>query len=705
MKRNAKNNTRKISLVLCLAMTLVLLVGSVFAITASAEEKSGTISFASTAQRESLTTAKQVWKNDGITFTHNKGSGSNIVDYSNPVRIYANSSIVFNAPGNITKIEVTASSSSYANVLQSSVGNEATVSGSKVTITPTTLSDTYTVAKITAQTRFNSLTVYYEVAASACAHENTTETTTNATCTEDGITTVTCNDCGEVVSSNVTAEATGHQNTTEATTDSTCSEAGSTTVTCNDCGKVVSTTPIDLKDHCFFDGVCHVCDAVANTESGYQLLTDINNLKVGDKIIIAANAFNYAISTTQNNNNRGQASITKSGSKVTFETDVQVLTVEEGTIAGTFAFNTGSGYLYAASSGSNYLKTETTKSANSSWKITISADDTASIVAQGSNSRNIMQYNSTSSLFSCYASATQKPLSIYKEFKADNPYSSVKISGAQVSLGESLAIKYYVTLCEHLNASDFAMSFTMNDTTVDVTECVKADDGRYVFTFSGIAPQCMGDNVSATVISNGEAVAALDTYSVKANLVSLLEKNPSDELKTLIYDTLTYGAAAQVYRNHNTDNLVTKDVAGLTASENAPAVDEAKVEASTSENVSFKSAGVHFSAVNKIYVKFTATTLEGVKLLAGDKELTVEHVSGNVYIAYTDALNATELNSAITFSLSENGESVQTLTYSVAHYAAAKWNNTEADGETLTAMADLARALYRYGVSAYEYAN
>ena len=315
-----------------------------------------------------------------------------------------------------------------------------------------------------------------------------------------------------------------------------------------------------------------------------------------------------------------------------------------------------------------------------------------------------MQYNSTSSLFSCYASATQKPLSIYKEFKADNPYSSVKISGAQVSLGESLAIKYYVTLCEHLNARDFAMSFTMNDTTVDVSDCVLADDGRYVFTFSGIAPQCMGDNVAATVISNGEAVAA-HTYSVKANLLSLLEKNPSDELRALIYDTLIYGAAAQVYRNHNTDNLVTKDVAGLTASENTPAVDEAKVEASTSENVSFKSAGVHFSAVNKIYVKFTATTLEGVKLLAGDKELTVEHVSGNVYIAYTDALNATELNNAITFSLTENGESVQTLTYSVAHYAAAKWNNTEADGETLTAMANLARALYRYGASAEAYAN
>ena len=123
------------------------------------------------------------------------------------------------------------------------------------------------------------------------------------------------------------------------------------------------------------------------------------------------------MSTTQNDNNRGQAAVTKNsdGNTVAFGKDVQVLTLEAGTVDNTFALNTGKGYLYAASSGSNYLRTETTLSNNSSWAIAVSVDGTATIVAKGSNTRNTMQYNQTSSVFACYGSASQKALCIYKK--------------------------------------------------------------------------------------------------------------------------------------------------------------------------------------------------------------------------------------------------------------------------------------------------
>ena len=146
----------------------------------------------------------------------------------------------------------------------------------------------------------------------------------------------------------------------------------------------------------------------------WTLVTDASSLAVGDQIIIAASDYNYALSTTQKSNNRGQAAITKDGDTVAFGSDVQILTVEAGTETGTFAFNTGSGYLYAASSGSNYLRTEATLSANSSWNITIT-DSVATIKAQGANTRNVMQYNESSSLFSCYGSASQKAIAIYKK--------------------------------------------------------------------------------------------------------------------------------------------------------------------------------------------------------------------------------------------------------------------------------------------------
>ncbi len=146
----------------------------------------------------------------------------------------------------------------------------------------------------------------------------------------------------------------------------------------------------------------------------YDLVNDVTSLKEGDEIVIAASASDAALSTTQNPNNRVQADIVKSGSTLTCGSDTQILTLEKGSIDGTFAFNTGSGYLYAASSSKNYLRTETTLSDNSSWTIEIDATGIATIKAQGTNTINWMRYNSSSKLFSCYSSG-QKDVAIYKK--------------------------------------------------------------------------------------------------------------------------------------------------------------------------------------------------------------------------------------------------------------------------------------------------
>lgn len=144
----------------------------------------------------------------------------------------------------------------------------------------------------------------------------------------------------------------------------------------------------------------------------FVLVTDVADLQIGSQVVIAASESDMALSTTQNNNNRGQVAITKKGNTIIINDEVQVLTLEEGNIDGTFAFYTGEGYLYAASSSNNQLKTQEELSDNSSWEITIT-DAVASVVAQGESTRNVMQYNQNSSLFSCYASASQKPIAIY----------------------------------------------------------------------------------------------------------------------------------------------------------------------------------------------------------------------------------------------------------------------------------------------------
>ena len=152
----------------------------------------------------------------------------------------------------------------------------------------------------------------------------------------------------------------------------------------------------------------------------YELVTDASTLVAGDKVIIAANVDNNALSTNQKSSNRGATEINRIDNMLSvnfIDNDIEILTLEAGTVDGTFAFNTGEGYLYAASSSGNQLKTKSTLDDNGSWKIEISESET-SIIAQGTNERNIMKYNpnNDSPLFACYATIneTYQSVEIYK---------------------------------------------------------------------------------------------------------------------------------------------------------------------------------------------------------------------------------------------------------------------------------------------------
>ena len=151
--------------------------------------------------------------------------------------------------------------------------------------------------------------------------------------------------------------------------------------------------------------------------SFYQLLTDASDLAAGDKIIIAAATYDKAMSTTQNTSNhyRGITDIIKNGNRLgTPSSTVQVLTLEEGTTTGTWALNTGNGYLKATSSSSNYLDTQDDITDNASWTITV-GESIASIVANGTYTNNTMRYNNSSTRISCYSPTnSQYDLAIYK---------------------------------------------------------------------------------------------------------------------------------------------------------------------------------------------------------------------------------------------------------------------------------------------------
>lgn len=164
--------------------------------------------------------------------------------------------------------------------------------------------------------------------------------------------------------------------------------------------------------------------AFAAVGDTYTLVKNASELAIGDKVIIAALSADYALGTYANGNNVPAVAVTKSGSDITIPAGVTELTLEEGMISGTFSFNTGDGYLYAASSSSNYLKVEPSQSDNSSWKIETISSTTGEVKvkAQGSNTRSLMRYNPNNpnpSLFGSYADSTTTGTNVVIYKKAD----------------------------------------------------------------------------------------------------------------------------------------------------------------------------------------------------------------------------------------------------------------------------------------------
>ena len=249
------------------------------------------------------------------------------------------------------------------------------------------------------------------------------------------------------------------------------------------------------------------------------LVTDASTLKVGDKVVIAAKGYDYALGTNQKTNNREAVEITKSDNELILTDLVQELTLAAGTKDGTFAFyadaETQSGYLYAAgqskdqgaSKNQNYLRTEATITDNSSWKIEISDDGTASIVAQGENGCNILQYN-PSKLFSAYAS-NQQPIMLYKLDSAEPARENGVVAVSDLQDGDTVVVfnpAYGKTLStEYSGFYNTAADVTLADGKLtgwgesDLWTVGINDDGTYTFaTSEGKKLSMQDDNYTST---------------------------------------------------------------------------------------------------------------------------------------------------------------------------------------------------------------
>ncbi len=259
------------------------------------------------------------------------------------------------------------------------------------------------------------------------------------------------------------------------------------------------------------------------------------------------------------------------------------------------------------------------------------------------------------------------------------------------------------------NYSNVRMVFAGPNGT-DTLEDYAVKDGKYVFTYRGITPQCIGDEITATLCAsaNGETVrVSIENYSVKRYCTNLLaDETISAELRALLSDLLAYGEAAQTYMNYRTDAPVTAGVENTAYSTFTELTGcGAAFDGETNENVYWLSAGLTLTDSVDIAVRFRADTVDGLTVYITGcgradilTEFTLAAGETDVYEIVLADIGAEYYGDTVEFVFERDSEQVgSTLTYSVSAYVQAKQNDSNA------ALAALVRALYNYSASAADY--
>lgn len=464
----------------------------------------------------------------------------------------------------------------------------------------------------------------------------------------------------------------------------------------------------------------------AEGTGAWTMVKDASNLAIGKEIVIVASDYDYALGTTQNGNNRAKANITKTSDTITFGSDTQIITLEEGTTANTWAFHVqgaSTGYLYAASGSNNYLKTQTTLNANGSWAITIDSEGVATIKATGSNSRNWLRYNNSSSIFSCYGSG-QTDVSIYMKD----------------------GTTYYVTefnTCSHTNTNEVIEEATCTEsgsrtvTCLDceseiVSEIIDALGHNYV---DNICENC-GKQDPVSIVYNGYYYLILDDKYLDTTTLDKNRYTPSDIVPG---ETIALNYVFRFVKNGETYDMYDLNkglyMEGVTLTTNN---DYTVNITNNEENIfSFNEAANYvgfYKTSNNYPSDFTFTKVE-LNAKVDSASLTIgEEISVNYYVTMSDAFADAKMTftvdgietaidpvagefvdgryvfsvklapqfmaSNIKAELIFNGNTIAAKdTYSVKEYAQNKLNAADSSAELKQLVSDM----LRYGAAAQRY--
>lgn len=293
------------------------------------------------------------------------------------------------------------------------------------------------------------------------------------------------------------------------------------------------------------------------------------------------------------------------------------------------------------------------------------------------------------------------------------------IKTVSLSLESSITMNFKVLKSALSDYENPYLKFTCEDDELIVTDYTEQGN-YYVFSYPGISPQLMNDNVNAVLCAiykenQKEYSSVVKSMSVKEYAYTMLSRyNTSSysKLRTLLVDLLNYGAAAQVYVNYQTDNLVNSELTdtqkswGTSTEPSFEYIRDYNYKTISNPTSSWVSSGLVLNNSVMIRAKFTSDDIENktVKIVCGKGEFTyssedfVKDSDGNYYV-YCNEIFANEMSKEILLTVYDNGvQCSNTMRFSIESYA-----KLVHDSYSGTALDNLTIAMMRYGKSAEAY--
>lgn len=297
----------------------------------------------------------------------------------------------------------------------------------------------------------------------------------------------------------------------------------------------------------------------------------------------------------------------------------------------------------------------------------------------------------------------------------------LSFAGASLTLYDNISIKYMVKANQFIKGaySDAYVQFEMNGVETKVTDYTVQGD-YLIFEFTDIAPHQMTDIVYATLYGTFDGIEYESEpveYSIIEYCYNMLDKyaddcEPGSEIETLLVDLLIYGAKSQIYMNYKVDNLAD---AQLGEEHRAMATKDRELVSVLDQyhtvipNPTARWRGASLSLNESITMRFVLdiAETEGVTVEVASDVGTwtilpdAFEKSAYGYDVLFNGLNAAQLSVPVYITAYKNGEAISnTICYSVESYAKSKENAAQpAD------LAELVKAMMRYGDSAYQYVN